>query len=298
MRCFIGRLSDEIAPESSREFKSLIDLTAGLGLIPYPSGSAFDRNQLHHHVMQRVYHAEMPGSVRELLARIRFIASTVRDRFSGDTWRILGRLEVDSRSRPGRLPLANALTVVQNLVLDLAAFNGMEMENMTRGHGWRFLDLGRRIERGQTIVQLLRTTMGLRQGVPVVLEPVLEIADSLMTYRRRYFAEPRLPGVIELLVCDVANPRGLAFQVESLSDHIDALPSPTGATGALVPLHRMEVIRLRQRIHELELDRGSMVSIESLDRLVGHLDFFAKQMALISDSLTGRFFSHTVPRVS
>ena len=49
----------------------------------------------------------------------------------------LGRLEVDARSRPGRLPLASATALIHNLVLDLAAFNGMEMENMTRGHGWR-----------------------------------------------------------------------------------------------------------------------------------------------------------------
>ena len=30
------------------------------------------------------------------------------------------------------------------------------MENMTRGHGWRFLDFGRRLERGTNLVNLLR----------------------------------------------------------------------------------------------------------------------------------------------
>ena len=32
-------------------------------------------------------------------------------------------------------------------VLALAAFGGMAMENMTHGHGWRFLEIGRRTER-------------------------------------------------------------------------------------------------------------------------------------------------------
>src|SRR5207237_2084154 len=96
-------------------------------------------------VLQVVYEPDLTGSVRELLGRIRFIVSAVRDRFSGDTWRILGRLEADSRARPGRLPLVNARTLIHNLVLDLAAFNGMEMENMTCGHGWRFLVLLRRL---------------------------------------------------------------------------------------------------------------------------------------------------------
>ena len=46
-------------------------------------------------------------------------------------------------------------TLLNRLVLDLAAFSGMEMENMTRGHGWVFLDLGRRIERSIGIARLV-----------------------------------------------------------------------------------------------------------------------------------------------
>ena len=86
--------------------------------------------------------------MRELGLRIRHIISVVRDRFSDDTWRILNQLQTDSRTRPGRIPLANALALLNTLIVDLAAFSGMEMENMTRGHGWRFLDFGRRLERG------------------------------------------------------------------------------------------------------------------------------------------------------
>src|SRR5205807_3064571 len=113
-------------------------------------------NELSERMLHLLYHANETSGARELLKRIRFIASTVRDRFSGDTWRILGRLEVDARSRPGRLPLTKATALIHNLVLDLAAFNGMEMENMTRGRGWRFLDLGRRLERGASVLKLLR----------------------------------------------------------------------------------------------------------------------------------------------
>src|SRR5436189_17318 len=83
------------------------------------------------------------GGARELLKRVRLAASAVRDRFSGDTWRILGRLDTDGRRKPGRLALASANEFCHNLILDLAAFSGMEMENMTRGRGWRFLDFGR-----------------------------------------------------------------------------------------------------------------------------------------------------------
>ncbi len=299
LRCFMGRLSDEISARGSPEFLALIDLTAGMGLVPSSMRDQFDRTELHQLVLNRVYKPEMPGSVRELLGRIRFIASTVRDRFSGDTWRILGRLELDSRSRPGRLPLANALTVIQNLILDLAAFNGMEMENMTRGHGWRFLDVGRRVERGQSIVQLVRVAVGLR-GVGVsALEPVLEIADSLMTYRRRYFAEPRLPGILELLLCDKSNPRGLAFQVDSLEEHVAALPGAPDGGSSDGSVSHWHFERLRHWIQEIDRLRLAPVGdgIDS-ERLIGHLDSCAVELAAISDTLTGRFFSHTVPRMS
>jgi hypothetical protein len=49
-------------------------------------------------------------------------------------------IQADSRARPGRLPFANALALLNTLIADLAAFSGMEMENMTRGHGWRSPD--------------------------------------------------------------------------------------------------------------------------------------------------------------
>ena len=66
--------------------------------------------------------------------------------------RLLNQVQMDARSRrSGRLPLANALALLNTLIMDLAAFSGMEMENMTRGHGWLFLDFGRRLERGANL---------------------------------------------------------------------------------------------------------------------------------------------------
>jgi len=71
--------------------------------------------------------------------------------------------------------------MMHHLVFDLAAFSGMELENRTQGHGWRFLDVGRRVERGLFIVKLLRASVFMRDRSAAVLEPVLEIADSVMT---------------------------------------------------------------------------------------------------------------------
>ena len=96
---------------------------------------------------------------------------------------------------------------------------------MTRGHGWRFLDIGRRLERSLGD-DAARAQRARRQPVARVamLEPLLEIADSSMTYRRRYFAEPQLAPVLDLLLADDTNPRALAFQLAALADHLAQLP--------------------------------------------------------------------------
>ncbi len=87
---------------------------------------------------------------------VRRNATAVRDRLSIDTWRILNQLRQDFRLRHGRVQLDDVLLHLNRMITDLAAFSGMEMENMTRGHGWRFLDIGRRLERAANMSPLLQ----------------------------------------------------------------------------------------------------------------------------------------------
>ena len=117
------------------------------------------------------------------------------------------------------------------MITDLAAFSGMEMENMTRGHGWRFLNLGRRLERSINLVAVLREAMAVAPAPRTApsLEPLLEIADSSMTYRRRYYAQPRLAPVLDLLLADETNTRALAFQLAAVAG---AHPAACRATPA------------------------------------------------------------------
>ena len=58
---------------------------------------------------------------------------------------------------------------------------------MTRGQAWRFLDMGRKIERAQHTVGLLQSTLtpSVKAEESTLLEALLEIADSSMTYRTR-----------------------------------------------------------------------------------------------------------------
>jgi uncharacterized alpha-E superfamily protein len=96
--------------------------------------------------------------------------------------------------------------------------SGFALDGMTRDHGWRFLSIGRRIERLQFICSLLREA--LAGPADADLGWVLELADSSITYRSRYMARPEWLPVLDLLVRDVHNPRSVVFQLKGLNDFV------------------------------------------------------------------------------
>ena len=76
-------------------------------------------------------------------------------------------------------------------MLSLAAFHGLARENMTRAQAWRFIDMGLRIERAIYLGTLLDSTLRAPEAEnPSLLEAVLEVADSSITYRSRNVLQP------------------------------------------------------------------------------------------------------------
>jgi uncharacterized circularly permuted ATP-grasp superfamily protein/uncharacterized alpha-E superfamily protein len=292
-RCTVGRLADDTAAGSGERIAALGQMLMRLGVVQLPNGAVNPHESLQQEVLSLLYNDDRTLGVRDLLGRIHFAAFSVRYRLSADTWRILNRLEPDARQRPGRLPLVHAASMLNTLVLHLAAFNGMEMENMTRGHGWVFLDLGRRIERATALAQLLRAVLDAGEQTERLLEPALEISDSVMTYRRRYFTEMSVPGMLELLVLDGTNPRSLAFQLSRVEEHARGLPE-----GA----YRDGVAALRRRSEKLmgELRAFEVSGFESLP--VAETSSFLERLIIetggISELLTQVFFSHVTPQVN
>jgi uncharacterized alpha-E superfamily protein len=99
---------------------------------------------------------------------------------------------------------------------------------MTRGMGWRFLDMGRRIERAGSMTTLLRSLFSVK-GKPrgQELEALLEVADSTITYHTRYRTTFHMEPVVDLLLLDELNPRAVGFQTAALLGHVEALPGST-----------------------------------------------------------------------
>ena len=101
-------------------------------------------------VLACLFDPERPDSLRANLASMYQVASMVRDRMSIDSWRIVHRIEQDFRRPPlarDMIQPGDLLALLNQVLINLSAFSGLAMESMTRTQGWRFLDMGRRIER-------------------------------------------------------------------------------------------------------------------------------------------------------
>jgi uncharacterized circularly permuted ATP-grasp superfamily protein/uncharacterized alpha-E superfamily protein len=291
LRAVLTRMTDDTAPETPAELSKLLEMLAAMNRIPKRFTERVPWKDLEQEILQLVYSARRTGSIRELVLRIRHVTSMVRDRFSSDTWRILNQLQSDSRSRPGRLPFANALALINTLISDLAAFSGMEMENMTRGHGWRFLDFGRRIERATNLLEFTHAALQVDPGANFTLSPLLELADSSMTYRRRYFSQPRFGATLHLLLGDPGNPRSLAFQIHALHDHLAHLPNDP-ASNAHIDARALLSIGAKARAAEIHYATQQWL-LGKEDSLRHWLQNSLAELSNLSDLITEQYFSLT-----
>ena len=155
-----------------------------------------------------------PSSVRSVLGYARTIGEGSRERLSADVWRLL----------EAPFPTRDALSArATQLHERLAALAGLSAEAMGRTASWRFLDLGRRVERAITLCRFVRA-LGGQDATADDLAALLELTNSSIGYRQRYPAGLAPIAVRDLIVLDNGNPRSLAYQVDTIAAHLSALP--------------------------------------------------------------------------
>jgi uncharacterized circularly permuted ATP-grasp superfamily protein/uncharacterized alpha-E superfamily protein len=163
---------------------------------------------------------EMPGSVQSLFEAAEAIGRGLRERLAVDFWRLLSR-QIDQVSG---FRNSQIMAHVARLLDRCAALSGLSAENMVRGAGWRFLELGRRLERAIHICRMARTFAG-DNATAHDLNLLLDLSDCQISYRTRYLAGLALAPVRDMLLLEPNNPRSLAFQVDAILGHLRALPT-------------------------------------------------------------------------
>jgi uncharacterized alpha-E superfamily protein len=151
---------------------------------------------------------------------------------------------------------------------------------MTRDHGWRFLSLGRRIERLQFGCSVLLHAMSVEHGG---LDWLLELFDSIVTYRARYMSRPEWLPVLDLVICDASNPRAVMFQARGLLDYLCKLSANYGPCGEGL---------LAQVVDDLDALDPEHDLVHGAPRLMEILLAVQNATFRLSDVLGSRFFTH------
>ena len=167
----------------------------------------------------------VPLGLLDLFDAARGCAGKIRDRFSTDGWHALDDLSGTAHKlAAGKVTAGDdAARAMSVLLRKLAGFSGLVHENMFRDTGWRFLTMGRALERADNIASLL-VAFADRAAPPGSLDVAVEVGDSVMIHRRRYSVETSRNTVIDLLALDPDNPRSLICQTRLLREQEAAMP--------------------------------------------------------------------------
>ncbi len=273
------------------EFQVLAGMLAARGLIERPIGGLPDGRAM----AEALGHACGPeGGLSHLFQALQRIAPTVRDRLSADMWNVVNEQMRDARlrfeSQPGDLD--RLLEGMDYTIGVCAAFHGMAAENMTHGSGWRFLDLGQRIERASHGVSVVHDVFAASgQGAEPWLRLLLEVSDSAITYRTRYMAAVQPAPVLDLVLCDETNPRAIAYQLRQIETHLCELvqrdvraysqPEQRIARAVLAGIELFDVERVGSTF-----DRAAMAALEAL------LGDTRARLSDLSEAITRAYFSH------
>lgn len=224
------------------------------------------------------FNGRSSGSILSLARAALGCASVIRDRFSPDAWKTITDL-AQLAEREGRRTESAMLDAVEAGLRLSSAFSGLAQENMNQLIGWRFLKIGRRIERALSTARFTRKFAGEKGGT-AGLDVLLSLADSQITYRRRYVMVPARAPVLDLVILDPNNPRSVAFQAERIAQHLRHLPDHT-ADGRL---NRAE--KLMARI-VVDLQTADPEAME--DRQILAIE---RDLMTLSDVISEQYFTH------
>jgi uncharacterized circularly permuted ATP-grasp superfamily protein/uncharacterized alpha-E superfamily protein len=222
-------------------------------------------------------HGASAGGLLSLSRSALNAASVIRDRFSPDAWKTINDM-VHLADR-GNKPEVGAFDRIEAGLRLAAVFSGLTQENMNQLIGWRFMKIGKRIERALAVCRFARTFADAKAGT-AGFDLLLGLADSQITYRRRYVMIAARAPVLDLVILDPNNPRSVAFQVERLADHLAHLPDHVADGRLNVP----EKLVARMRV---DLQTADAHTLDAR-----HILAIEQRLSAVSDEISERYFTH------
>jgi uncharacterized circularly permuted ATP-grasp superfamily protein/uncharacterized alpha-E superfamily protein len=250
--------------------------------------------ELEQEIISVMSDVKRPDSLASTLEEVIRIGGNVRERLSADMMSLIGQLRDAIQIGHGTQFLEYPAMLSSCLEL-LSAFSGMERENINRGLGWFFMTLGRRLERAIFLTRQLREiTTPLAEEDWSLLECLLEVADSSMTYRARYYTTLQPLAVLDVLMADESNPRSLDFQLSHLMDLYQKLPRHLSddlqaMRDALALLRSFDLRELKYPLPGAATVANDSDGLSRLERFLRELE---RLLPSWSNNLSSRYFSH------
>lgn len=236
--------------------------------------------------------ASQGGVLHGLVGQVFRLVESVRDRLTDDIYAAftlpLRHARAEAEAANGQAEaLSHALSAILRYSAGVA---GVAAENMVRGGGFAFLELGRRLERAMAIMAQLSSALDQPAGkMEGGLRLALELCDSVITYRNRYSAVLQAGPVLDLVLADPGNPRGLAFQCAALYEQLSELGGEDRALAEMAAGLHGQVETLCRQVVE-SADQAAAASL-----LAPRLGELANDLANISDAMSRRYFALLPP---
>ncbi|TMU79601.1 molybdopterin oxidoreductase [Pseudomonas fluorescens] len=284
LRIMLARYVDGDDPQA---LQAAVDLGERLTLLP-------DEGELPERLLAALLGEDWSFSLRSNLQRLQWAASQVRGKLSRENWQALVELQREAMDLDTDEPdFGELLDFLNRLVMSLAALSGFALDDMTRDEGWRFLMIGRRIERLQFLSSSLAAFLrGAGAFDQAGLEWLLELGNSSITYRSRYLAVAQLIPVLDLLLLDEQNPHAVLFQLKLVTRTLKRLnddfgvPREAGLPQLVERLARFDLGCLENPLF------GEASVRAALNGLADLLQEIADASGQVSDRLALRHFAH------
>ncbi|WP_286880156.1 circularly permuted type 2 ATP-grasp protein [Cupriavidus sp. UBA2526] len=278
------------------------DLATWFGLVPPQTPSPrTSLRAFEHALVSTLANPDADSGLGPTLASHAGAANEIRNRLSNDHWRTILAARNDFRDAMqaacpdgpsaggGAYDRSKVLAALEHLSMQLGAISGAQGDRMARDVAWRLVFIGRHIERLGTLALFLEVAersgaLYSRSGVDLLLH----LFDSTLSFRSLFPGRADVPALVDLLVLDPTNPRGIYGVLDRLRAKLVQLP--TGATGQTrVPLAEMlpPASALPSRTLLCASNRqGRQTTLGAL------CDQLGARMAKLSEEIGGRYFSH------
>lgn len=281
-------LSERLHHARRHSIIALHELSWRYGLVSLSDGESSASSITVAQLIQCATHPQHRQGLAETLAQLGRVGFSLRDRLSHDHWRALNRL-VNDQALTENMTLGPTLVWLDRAVTGLATLSGFALDAMNRDAGWRFLSLGRRIERLVLLTSALEVTVNQLQAADATsevqqpLEWLLDLTDSSGSFRSQTTGIASWKAVRDIVLLDGTNPRSLRFQIEGVRQALQRLGEDTG-----VSLAGLETTAKR-------LEHWGATGVPALTQLQPTLAELRLEISGLSDLLAARYFSVSEP---